>query len=48
MLSLTTALVLVQRERYLQLRDELASHCEKAGLGPLPPPDFSLPLALRV
>lgn len=37
----------VQRDRYLELRDELATHCEKAGLAPLPPPDFSLPLALR-
>jgi len=37
-----------QRDRYLELREELAEHCEKAGLPPPPPPDFTLPIALRL
>jgi len=37
----------VQRERYLELREELAEHCDKARLPPPPPIDFSLPVSLR-
>jgi len=37
-----------QRDRYLELRDELAEHCNEAGLPVLPPADFSLPISLRV
>lgn len=36
-----------QRTRYLQLREQLAVHCKNAGLPPLPPTDFTLPLGLR-
>lgn len=37
-----------QRDRYIELREELAQNCAKAGLQPPPPADFNVPLALRM
>ncbi|TDL24298.1 hypothetical protein BD410DRAFT_786409 [Rickenella mellea] len=37
-----------QRARYDELREELAENCNKAGLPPPPPANYSIPMSLRM